>query len=371
MGNCSKLGMFLQCSLSDICEAGCINTKNCMYGLCEKNIGMPAITDLKNDCNEIGLYVRGIEDIFRSLQKRNCNVDVYASDVGHLSKPWSKIVRKSIIKPLICSTKVSDGHIRPSEFGCYLARVFSKTDLDKAAEIFGLTLERRLAKIGTTRHELCLSQHMDKFEHAERAEMPSRDEYCEKPVSYVFESKVLKQELIVAGRPDCRFTFEDNHSVGVLDLKRSRHFYYVKNSHQRQTLCYSLGLAQQLGGFDCVYTMILEGPFAPQPFQYRYPQIHVTKADLNSGLVAQFHSDMEESFIEQAQLLDNLNYMKQTKEKKLADRRGCINQDTGYSCFDKPACDIITSHCIKTKRCLRDVIDDFKLKRKGYILPQL
>jgi hypothetical protein len=341
-----------------------------MYGLAKK-IGLKdKVLPLKSDCDQRGQIILGIEDAFKYLQTRNFNVDIYDAKLGHLSKPWIKIVQKSPIKPLVGNTKVIDGHIRPSEYGCKIARVLSKVNLDKAQSIFGFELDRELATYGTTRHELCLSQHCGHFEHAARAGFPPRYKYSEVAGSHIFEGKETGLEIIISGRPDSRFTFEDNHAVGVIDKKRSRHFYYTKKSHERQTMEYALIVAEQLG-YKKIYTIVMEGPFKPEPLKYRMPHVHIMKTDVDGPKIMELLATLEQSFIEQANLLDKLEYLKETKVEKITDARGCFNVDTGYDCFVKPACDSIVTYCVKNKTRLRDVLDEFKLIRKGYIMPQL
>ncbi|MEM2874162.1 MAG: hypothetical protein QW063_01810 [Candidatus Nanoarchaeia archaeon] len=370
MAGCPSIGECLQCGLAQYCELGDIDRKKCMRGLAEK-IGRERIALLVKDCIEGGRYIQGIEDTWRFItERRNLHVDVYDKDRGHLSKPWAKIVAKSRPIPLICSLQVKDGHIRPSEFGCKIACILSKVDLEKYVQMFNIKLERKLAEIGRTRHELCLTQHCQNFEHAERENLPPRWKYCEKALSYTFESKTLKQELIVAGRADNLFTFDDNHAIGVLDMKRSRHFYYMKHAHERQTLEYALGVAQQLD-YEIIYTIVLEGPFEPTPFKYRYPQLHIMKTKVDSPKVKALHEELEESYTDQARLLDDLVYLLSTKVQKSVDKRGCFNLDTGLPCFVKPACDALIRYCEKGKITLRAAIENLNILRKGYILPQL
>jgi hypothetical protein len=340
-----------------------------MKGLADK-MGEQKISALGQDCDTRGQCILGIEDMFDLFQHSRANVDVYDKKRGHLSKSWRKIMAKTPLKPLVCTTKVVDGDLRPSEFGCYIARIFSKVDLEKAGKIFNFTLDTRLADIGTTRHELCLTQHVEKFEHAERSGFPPRYDYCEKPVSYVFESKILDKEIISSGRPDNRFTIDNLNDVGVIDLKRGRKIFYGKDAVKRQLRTYALGIAQQVG-INTVYTITSPGPTFPKRFRDVLPQLQIAKFHVESPVVARLHEELEESFIEQARLLDSLQYLLERKGEKRTAQRGCRNYDTGFDCFDKPACGPIINYCAAEKRCLRDVLEEFKLVRKGYRLPQL
>jgi hypothetical protein len=237
--------------------------------------------------------------------------------------------------------------------------------------MFNVKLERKLAEIGKTRHELCLTQHVEDFEHADRANFPKRSDYCERSLSYVFESKNLGLEIIISGRADSLFTFENNtEACGVLDLKRSRHFYYSKRSYERQTLEYALAVAQQ-HDFKHLYVIILEGPFKPSRFKYRFPRFHIINTKIDSYKIKNLHEEIETSFKEQANLLDSLSLLENTKANKKLERRGCFNLDTGLECFIKPACDAFVNYCMKERVTLRTAIENLGILSKGYVLPAL
>jgi hypothetical protein len=95
------------------------------------------------------------------------------------------------------------------------------------------------------------------------------------------------------------------------------------------------------------------------------------KTRVDSPKVKELHAELEESFVEQARLLDSCNYLFETKASKSTDRRGCFNFDTGLECFVRPACDALIKYCIDEKATLRTAVDDLDILRKGYILPQL
>ncbi|MEK6923471.1 MAG: hypothetical protein AABW84_02160, partial [Nanoarchaeota archaeon] len=293
----------------------------------------------------------------------------------HFRKSWYDTVKEhGGIFPQPFTKEISGKfHLRASEHGHDLARIIAKLDKDKLKTEYGIDLENKFSRAGTTAH--LLRNHQEKsyenFIHNKRLkdigiEPIPRWMYCEMPLQLelTYESKAqgVADVIKIRGHPDVLFRFGDGHAVGALDFKRARYIPYERRSHVRQKLTYARAAAQALKlEPEYFYGLTTNRPFEADKGHYRTPKyklLRVPNANYNAQIV-EHNFEFARSYTHQGYIMnDRITFFR--------------SYDTLHpNEFCKPAADFLANRMKTEKGTLAYLIDDLELKPKNWEYPAI
>lgn len=376
-GACNTLGRCLRCEYSDLCADEKV-TENCAGKM---GSSLEDIFLFKEDAYDCSYSALGIElHSYLLSNEKDMTASVYVPKRelggGHLSKAWALLRQGRKLTPLIAKPLSRKFHLRGSEWGCDIARIIAKLDNQKLINKYGLKVFDKYSRIGVVLHALCNLQNSEKFQQNHTWELLNlepvpRHKYCEVQVHYT-----TRDDIEIRGHTDSAFTFGNDY-IGDADFKHAMSTPYLKQSKKRQVLTYAAALNQMSGDdYKWIFGFLIMRPFVMEDTKgkyklpkYRDPFIVKNQYDCEP---IKFWIDGEwfRSYKEQAQLLHCADYFIRVKEEKMADRRGCHNYDTGFDCFSKPICDLLTEQISSNPgKSLIDIIDDEKVAHPDWIVP--
>lgn len=329
---CNAEFSYYRCEFANECEFG-TKPDNCAYDH-QKTVQHTEV--LRKDCQEQGYTIFGIEAHAVNLSESN-DCDVAGEDLQVGS--WMDIRGDKKVNPLVLEEQdIPSYQLRSSELGsrCMIGGLASKARPEYKAR-FPLDAT---SYAGTAAHEICNDQHRQDYAHNKSwerigIEPITRDKYCERSISYVY------QGIRVKGKADALFRLGDD--VIVFDFKRALAYAYESPKIKMQLLSYACAV-----GADASFLITSKRAYPADKKGFkRLPRYMITRP--SKRMLDSLHEDIKIRYEFQKRCLENPRFFLKEFSRNKSCRRGDM------TCFNINICSDLAER-VKRGDALKDYL---------------